>query len=98
MMPGLVFESTVIGGGYATGRELVEFFLSHGPLAGLLGLLATLVVWGIVLAVTFEFARVTRSFDYRTFFGHLIGRGWVIYEVLYYIMLIRMALSLAAAI
>jgi len=97
LMPGLVFESTVIGGGYATGRELVEFFLSHGPLAGLLGLLATLVVWGIVLAVTFEFARVTRSFDYRTFFGHLIGRGWVIYEVLYYTMLVLVLSVIGAA-
>ena len=34
-MPGLVFESMVIGGGYATGRELVEFFLRHGPARGI---------------------------------------------------------------
>ena len=26
-LPGFVFQSMVIGGGYGTGRELVEFFL-----------------------------------------------------------------------
>ena len=96
-MPGLVFESMVIGGGYATGRELVEFFLRHGPLAGLLGLIATLIVWGIVLSVTFEFARLTQSFDYRTFFGHLIGRGWILYEVLYYTTLVLVLSVIGAA-
>jgi uncharacterized membrane protein YkvI len=97
LMPGLIFESVVVGGGYATGRELVEFFLNHGPLAGLLGMIATLVVWGIVLAVTFEFARLTRSFDYRTFFEHLIGRGWVLYEVCYYATLILVLSVIGAA-
>jgi uncharacterized membrane protein YkvI len=97
VMPGLVFESVVIGGGYATGRELVEFFLRHGPLAGLLGLVATLIVWGIVLAVTFEFARLTSSFDYRTFFVHLIGRAWVLYDILYYVTLILVLSVIGAA-
>lgn len=27
LLPGLVFQSLTIGGGYGTGRELVEFFL-----------------------------------------------------------------------
>ena len=34
LLPGFVFEAAVIGGGYATGRELVEFFLPAGPLGG----------------------------------------------------------------
>ena len=38
-LPGFVFQSMVIGGGYGTGRELVEFFLRYGPLGGLLGML-----------------------------------------------------------
>ena len=37
LLPGFVFQSIVIGGGYGTGRELVEFFLKFGPLGGLLG-------------------------------------------------------------
>jgi len=35
LLPGFLFQSVIIGGGYATGRELVEFFLSVGPPAGL---------------------------------------------------------------
>ena len=34
LLPGFLFQSVIIGGGYATGRELVEFFLSAGPLGG----------------------------------------------------------------
>src|SRR3546814_9756440 len=31
LLPGFVFQAAVIAGGYATGRELVEFFLPAGP-------------------------------------------------------------------
>ena len=37
-LPGLVFQSVVVAGGYGTGRELVEFFLTQGPLGGLLAI------------------------------------------------------------
>ena len=37
LLPGFVFQSIVIGGGYGTGRELVEFFLKFGPWAGCWG-------------------------------------------------------------
>ena len=39
LLPGFVFQSIIIAGGYGTGRELVEFFLQYGPLAGLLGMI-----------------------------------------------------------
>ena len=35
LLPGLAFKAVVIGGGYATGRELAEFFLPSGPRGGL---------------------------------------------------------------
>jgi uncharacterized membrane protein YkvI len=57
LLPGFVFQSVLIGGGYGTGRELVEYFLSYGPLGGLLGmLLVSTVMWSLLLAVTFEFS------------------------------------------
>ena len=31
-VPGIVFQSVVIAGGYGTGRELVEFFMKFGTL------------------------------------------------------------------
>ena len=39
LLPGFVFQSVVIAGGYGTGREIVEYFLSYGPLGGLLRML-----------------------------------------------------------
>ena len=37
LLPGFAFKAVVIGGGYATGRELAEFFLPSGPRGGLPG-------------------------------------------------------------
>ena len=34
LLPGFAFKAVVIGGGYATGRELAEFFLPSGPAGG----------------------------------------------------------------
>lgn len=38
VLPGLAFKAAVIGGGYATGRELAEFFLPSGPRGGLMAI------------------------------------------------------------
>ncbi|MBN1223349.1 MAG: hypothetical protein JXB23_08865 [Candidatus Aminicenantes bacterium] len=89
LMPGFVFQSVVIAGGYGTGRELVEYFLNNGPLGGLLGMFAiTAVIWSTLLAVTFEFARTFRTYDYRSLFINLLGRFWFGFEILYFILLI----------
>ena len=54
LLPGLVFQGIVIGGGYSTGRELAEFFMPHGFLGGLLSMLVAALVWCLVMAVSFE--------------------------------------------
>ena len=93
LLPGLVFQSINIAGGYGTGRELVEFFLQYGPLGGLLGLLlpATCVI-SLAAMITFELARLTRTYDYRRFLQQLLGRAWFLYEIAY---LVSVALILA---
>lgn len=83
LLPGFVFQSVIIAGGYGTGREIVEFFLKFGPVGGLLGMVLTTLVWSTVLCVVFEFARIFKSYDYRTFFKNLLGRFWVLFEILY---------------
>ncbi len=88
LLPGFIFQSVVIAGGYGTGRELVEYFLNHGPLGGLLGMIfVTTIIWSITLAVTFEFSRKFRSYDYRTFFMKLLGPFWFIFEIIYFLLL-----------
>lgn len=88
ILPGLIFQSVVIAGGYATGRELVEFFLSKGPLEGLLAIAVAAVIWSMVLALSFELSRMTASYDYKSFFQNLLGRGWFLFEIAYGLILV----------
>lgn len=97
ILPGLLMQSVMIGGGYATGRELVEFFLSNGPLGGLLGLLTTMAMISVISAIGFEFARLARSYDYRSFFRALLGRGWFLWEVAYFPTVLLVLAVLGAA-
>lgn len=84
LMPGFVFQSIIIAGGYGTGRELVEFFLHYGPIGGLLGLLLPVtLVLGVTCAIAFELARQTRSYDYRAFLKQLLGPAWFLWEIGY---------------
>ena len=82
-LPGFLFMGVLIGGGYATGRELVEFFLTAGTVGGLLGMLLATAMFSVITALSFELARLTRSYTYRHFFRELLGRGWFLYELAY---------------
>ena len=97
LLPGLAFKAVVIGGGYATGRELASFFLPSGPWGGLYAMLLSTVIWSTVCAVTFLFALRTASLDYRTFFRNLLGRFWPVYEVAYLAALMVILSAFAAA-
>jgi uncharacterized membrane protein YkvI len=96
-VPGIILQSVVIAGGYGTGRELVEFFLNFGTVGGLLGTIVSLAVWAVVCVATFEFARVFRVFDYRSLFQKLLGRGWVLFEICYLVLMAIVLGVIAAA-
>lgn len=97
LLPGLAFKAVIIGGGYATGRELVEFFLPSGPRGGLLAMLLAMVVWSVVCTITFLFARLTDSNDYRTFFRNLLGPLWIVFEIAYLAFIVLMLSVYGAA-
>ncbi|MCH2452899.1 MAG: hypothetical protein MK221_06870, partial [Gemmatimonadetes bacterium] len=97
-MPGFIFQSVVIAGGYGTGRELAEFFLPFGPSGGILSMmLVSMLFWSLVAGVAFEFARKYQVYDYRTFCRKLLGRGWVLFEVTYFSFLILVLSIIASA-
>jgi len=81
LLPGLAFKAVVIGGGYATGREIVEFFLPSGPQGGLLAMIVAMGIWSGICALTFVFALQVGAYDYRTFFRNLLGRAWPVFEI-----------------
>lgn len=97
LLPGLVFQSVVIAGGYGTGRELVEFFLQRSPLDGLMAMGVTMVIWSAVSMVTFELARMWGAYDYRHFFQKLLGERWWLFEVCYVALLMIVLAVVAAA-
>ncbi len=97
IIPGAVFQSVMVGGGYGTGREIVEYFTSYGFFGGLLGLGIALAAMAVILALTFEFARLFQVYDYRNFFRILLGRGWIAFEVLIILLFLLVLAVLASA-
>jgi uncharacterized membrane protein YkvI len=97
LLPGLAFKAVVIGGGYATGRELAEFFVPSGPRGGMAAILLAMIVFSLVCAATFLFARSTGARDYQSFFKALLGPFWVLFEGVYILFVILILAVYGAA-
>ncbi|GMM92588.1 hypothetical protein [Qipengyuania sp. MTN3-11] len=97
LLPGITFKAVVIGGGYATGRELAEFFFPTGPLGGLYGMLLAMAIWSLVCAVAFALSHHLRAYDYRTLMQSVLGPFWVVFEVFYVLFLILILAVMSAA-
>jgi uncharacterized membrane protein YkvI len=97
LLPGLAFKAIVIGGGYSTGRELAEFFMPSGPWGGVAGMLVAMIIWSVVCAATFLFARRVHALDYRTFFAQLLGPVAIAFELSYFLYLILVLAVFGAA-
>jgi len=96
VLPGLAFKAIVIGGGYATGRELAEYFIPGGPWGGLAGMALTMAIWSVICAITFLFARAVNAPDYGTFFRSLLGPLRPLFEIAY-IIIVTVVLSVFGA-
>ena len=97
LLPGFAFKAVVIGGGYATGRELAEYFLPSGPWGGLAAILLSTILFSVVCALTFLFARAVGAQDYRTFFKELLGPAWFVFEAAYILFIILILAVYGAA-
>jgi len=97
LLPGLGVKAVVIGGGYATGRELAEFFLSNGPWGGLLAILFATLLFSIFCSLTFVLARRFATYDYRSFFKRLLGPAWPLFELSYLLFVVLILAVYGAA-
>ena len=88
LIPGFLFQSVVIGGGYGTGNEIGQYFGIHGMAAGMIGMLVTLIVWAVLAAVTFEFCQVFKTYDYNNYCHQLLGKAGILYEICYIILML----------
>ena len=96
LLPGITFQSIVVSGGYCTGQEIVQYFLSLGLTNGWYGLLVTTFVWSVICILCFVLARAYQAYDYKSFFKILLGRGWFLFEICY-LYTVLIALSVIAA-
>ena len=87
----------MIGGGYGTGRELVEFFTRHGMGNGLIGMLASTALISVIFALTLALSNKFKAHDYRTFFKVLLGPGWFTFEILGVMMFVVVLAVMGAA-
>lgn len=97
LLPGLAFKAVVIGGGYATGRELAEFFLPSGPAGGIAAILLAMLLFSLVCIATFLFARAVSTYDYQSFFKALLGPGWALFESVYILFVVLILAVYGAA-
>jgi uncharacterized membrane protein YkvI len=97
ILPGLGVKAVVIGGGYATGRELAEFFLSAGPWGGLYAILFATLLFSVFCSLTFMLARRLATYDYRSFFKRLLGPAWPLFELSYLLFVILILAVYGAA-
>ena len=96
LIPGIIFQSVIIGGGYGTGREVVQYFGRFGS-GGLWGLLLTGLLFALMLSLSFEFARMMRAYDYRSWVKGLLGPAWILYDILYFFMAILVIAVITSA-
>lgn len=97
LLPGFALKAVIIGGGYATGRELAEYFVPSGPWGGLAAMLLATLIWSGIAALTFALARRMHAYDYRSFFEGLLGPGWIAFEIAYLIFVILILAVFGAA-
>jgi len=97
VLPGLGVKAVVIGGGYATGRELAEFFLSRGPWGGLFAILFATLLFSIFCSLTFVTARRFQTYDYKSFFKQLLGPAWHFFELAYLLFVVLILAVYGAA-
>ncbi len=89
------------GGGFATGRQEVEFFVQFGWHALWIGMLSMLIM-GIAIYFGLELARIHNAYDYRSLFKrlyHPFDKVFVnLWDVLYlYATLLGSAVAIAGA-
>ncbi|EHI13935.1 YkvI family membrane protein [Mycolicibacterium thermoresistibile] len=96
LLPGVILQSVLIGGGYATGREIVEFGAKFGALGWIAGL-AIFAGFGLMAFLMFEMARRFQVFDYRNLLRILIGPLYWLFDIVYIMLAILIIAIMAAA-
>lgn len=97
ILPAAIFQIVVVGPGFSTGREVVEYAGQFGAL-GVWSLLVVLIGFAVLCVIGYELARVMRAYDYRQYIRHLIGPAWPLFDVLWVIFILVIVGLVTAAV
>lgn len=96
LLPAIVLQSVLIGGGYATGREIVAYGARYGA-RGWIAVVTIFLGFTVVSYLTFEVARCYRTYEYKGFIRVLIGAAWPAFDLLYLVMTVVVIAVIASA-
>lgn len=96
ILPAIILQSVLIGGGYATGREIVAYGAKYGA-SGWLAVLAIWIGFTVMAVLSFELARTFGVYDYKNFIKQLIGRLWPAFDLLFLVMAVLIIAIMASA-
>lgn len=96
ILPGIILQSVLIGGGYATGREIVEYGAKFGAMGWLSGL-ATFVGFALVAILSFELIRLYKVYDFKSFLKELIGPLYHVFDLVYLLFMVIIIAVMSSA-
>ncbi len=87
LVPGIIFQSVIIGGGYASGREAMEYCAKYG-MNGLFVIILCAALFSFLLFLSFLAAKKFQAYDYKSLSECLIKKYWILFELLFLFMAI----------
>ena len=96
ILPGVLLQSVLIGGGYATGREIYSYGAKYGAMGWISGLTIG-IGFALFAFLTFEICRIYKVYDYKNYIKQVIGPFWPVMDILTILIAIVLIAVMAAA-
>ena len=96
VLPGVLLQSVLIGGGYATGREIYSYGAKFGSMGWIAGLTIG-IGFALFAFLTFEICRIYKVYDYKNYIQKVIGSLWPVMDILTVLIAILLIAVMAAA-
>lgn len=96
VLPGIILQSVLIGGGYATGREIVEYGAKYGAMGWLSGF-ASFIGFSLMAILSFEMVRLFKLYDFKSLLKSLIGPFYHLFDVVYIMLMLIIIAVMSSA-
>lgn len=96
VLPGIILQSVLIGGGYATGREIVEYGAKYGAIGWLSGF-ASFIGFSLMAILSFEMVRLFKLYDFKSLLKSLIGPFYRLFDVVYIMLMLIIIAVMSSA-